>query len=213
MQQATTDRACVQVFAKISASIAHEIKNTLSIINENAGLLEDFAHMAGEGSGVAIERVLAVTQTIAKQVERSNVIMKNLSRFAHSTDNYHGQSNLGETMALMVALTDRQAAMKSISTSLQCPADLAFSGYLIVLESLIYLTLLALFKVSGDMGSLVIEVRDSTPDIAISFTMNKAGEQPFAAYPDPDQRLLLDKLAATCDYADNQLIVRFPAAS
>ena len=30
-----------QFFGKMSASISHEIKNALAIINENAGLLED----------------------------------------------------------------------------------------------------------------------------------------------------------------------------
>lgn len=211
MQQVTIDRACVQVFAKISASISHEIKNTLSIINENAGLLDDFAQMADEGTGVAVERVCAITQAIAKQVDRSNIIMKNLNRFAHSTDSYLAHGNLRETLELMVALTDRQAAMKNISTTLQCPADIAFSSYLIVLESLVYLTLLASFKVSVEKSTLVIEVRDRTPDITICFTIHQAIDQPFAAYPDREQKLLLDELAASCDCADNRLTLRFPA--
>lgn len=211
MNQATTDRACVQVFAKICASISHEIKNTLSIINENAGLLDDFAQMAEEGSGVAVERVLAVTRTIAKQVDRSNIIMKNLNRFAHSTDSYLAHGNLQETLALMVTLTDRQAAMKNINITLQCPADIAFSSYLIVLESLIYLSLLSLFKVSRENSSLSIEVHNVAPDISISFTINQATEQPLAAYPDREQKLLLDQLAASCTCADNQLTIRFPA--
>ncbi len=209
--QATTDRACVQVFAKISASISHEIKNTLSIINENAGLLDDFALMAEEGTGVAVERVRAVTTTIAKQVDRSNIIMKNLSRFAHSSDSYLAHGNLQETLALMVALTDRQAAMKNISSTLQCPVDITFSSYLIVLESLIYLTLLSLFKVSEENSILAIDVRDTTPDITICFTINQAIDQPLAAYPDREQKLLLDQVAASCNCADNQLIIRFPA--
>ncbi len=206
----TTDRTCVQVFARISASISHEIKNTLSIINENAGLLDDFAQMAEEGTGVAVERVRSVTQTIAKQVERSNIIMKNLNRFAHSTDSYLAHGNLRETLVLMVALTDRQAAMKNINTTLQCPADIAFSSYLIVFESLIYLTLQSLFKLIEDNSTLAIDVRDTAPDIAIYFTFKSAVEQPFAAYPDSDQKLLLDRIAASCNCADSQLIVRFP---
>jgi hypothetical protein len=31
----------LQFFGKMSASISHEIKNVMAIINENAGLLED----------------------------------------------------------------------------------------------------------------------------------------------------------------------------
>ena len=33
----------LQFFGKMTASISHEIKNVLAIINENAGLLEDLA--------------------------------------------------------------------------------------------------------------------------------------------------------------------------
>ncbi len=46
------DALCVEVFSRISAAVSHEIKNTLSIINENAGLLSDLALMAGEDGGV-----------------------------------------------------------------------------------------------------------------------------------------------------------------
>jgi len=67
MEKSTPDRVCVLVFAKISAAISHEIKNTLSIINENAGLLEDYAQMAEQTGGLPLDRVLSITQTIAKQ--------------------------------------------------------------------------------------------------------------------------------------------------
>ncbi len=202
----------MQVFAKISASISHEIKNTLSIINENAGLLDDFAHMAEEGAGVAVERVFAVTKTIARQVDRSNIIMKNLSRFAHSTDSFFAHGNLEETLALMVALTDRQAAMRNITTTLRCPPDIAFSTYLIVLESLIYLTLLTLFKASAEGSTLSIEVQDETPLITICFTMQNGSAHPFTGFPDDDQKLLVDQIAATCRIEGNQVFLSFPSS-
>ncbi|TKB27519.1 HAMP domain-containing histidine kinase [Desulfopila sp. IMCC35006] len=212
MEKATTDRICVQVFAKISASISHEIKNTLSIINENAGLLDDFAHMAEEGVGVAVERVHAVTKTIAKQVDRSNIIMKNLNRFAHSADNYVAHGNLEETLALVVALTDRQAAMKNITTTLHCPPDIAFSTYLITFESLVYLTVLALFQASTEGSTLAIEVEDETPKITICFTVQSGAAHPFANYPDDDQKALAEQIAASCRIEENQLFLSFPCA-
>ena len=98
MEKTNTDRICVQVFARISASISHEIKNILSIINENAGLLDDFAQMADRDEGVAVERVRSVTGIIAKQVDRSNTIMKNLNRFAHSADTSLVHGNLEEVL-------------------------------------------------------------------------------------------------------------------
>ncbi len=201
----------MRVFAKISASISHEIKNTLSIINENAGLLDDFAQMAEEGGGVAVERVTAVTKTIARQVGRSNIIMKNLNRFAHSTDSYIAHGNLEETLALIVALTDRQAAMKNINTTLQCPPDIAFSTYLIILESLVYLTLLTLFQTSTEGSTLSIEVIDETPKITICFTIQSGAAHPLTSYPDDDQKLLSEQIAASCRIEENRLYLSFPS--
>lgn len=212
MEKATTDRLCVQVFAKISASISHEIKNTLSIINENAGLLDDFAQMADEGTGVAVERVCAVTKTIAKQVDRSNIIMKNLNRFAHSSDSFLAHGNIEETLALMIALTDRQAAMKNITTTLQCPSDIAFSTYLIVFESLIYLSLLTFFEASEEGGSIAIAVTDETPNIILCFTLPNGTDHSLRRYPNDDQKLLMEQVAASCRIVGNQLYLSFPSA-
>ncbi len=211
MEKTTTDRICVQVFAKISASISHEIKNTLSIINENAGLLEDFAQMTEEGGGVSPERVLPVTKTIAKQVDRSNAIMKDLNRFAHSADTCLAHGDLKETLSLVVALTNRQAAMKNITTTLDCPPDITFSNYLISFESLIYLTLLTLFQYSEEGSILSLESRDEKPNITVCFKVKTKETLSLAAYPDDDQKLLADKVGASIRQEKNLLFLSFPA--
>jgi nitrogen fixation/metabolism regulation signal transduction histidine kinase len=211
MKQLTTDRACVLVFAKISASISHEIKNTLSIINENAGLLEDFAQMADEGGGVAVERVLSVTKTIAKQVDRSNTIMKNLNRFAHSADTSLAHGNLEETLMVMVALTSRQAAMKNITTTLSCPPDINLSTYLISFESLIYLTLLTLFQNSIEGSTIAIEAKEEASDIILCFNIEPKDDLALRDYPDDDQKLLAELVKASSRCEKNRLILTLPA--
>jgi nitrogen-specific signal transduction histidine kinase len=211
MEKSTTDRACVLVFAKISAAISHEIKNTLSIINENAGLLEDYAQMAEDGGGVSLERVRSVTQTIAKQVDRSNTIMKNLNRFAHSADTCLAHGNLQETLSLVVALADRQAAMKNITISLECPSDVALSTYLISFESLVYLTLLTLFQSSAEGSALSIEARDEAPNVTLCFTIQLKDKIALDSYPDDDQKLLAAQLKASWRSENNLLFLTFPA--
>ncbi len=42
----------LQFFGEMSASISHEIKNVLAIVNENAGLLEDLTLMADRGKPI-----------------------------------------------------------------------------------------------------------------------------------------------------------------
>lgn len=211
MEKSNTDRICVQVFAKISASISHEIKNTLSIINENAGLLEDFAQMTEEGGGVSPERILSATKTIAKQVDRSNTIMKDLNRFAHSADTCLAHGNLEGTLSLVMALTNRQAAMKNITMTLDCPPDITLSTYLSLFESLIYLTLLTLFENSEEGSILSIKAIVEKENITVCFKIKNKDDLSLSTYPDDDQKLLADQVGASIRRGNNQLLLTFPA--
>lgn len=211
MEKSTPDRVCVLVFAKISAAISHEIKNTLSIINENAGLLEDYAQMAEQTGGLPLDRVLSITQTIAKQVERSNIIMKNLNRYAHSGDTSLAHANLRETLSLVVALASRQAAMKEIRTTVECSHDIAICTHLISLESLIYLTLLTLYEDCA-AGSTVTVYGDVEQDnIAIHFRIEDKNILPPGRFPDDDQQLLAEQIGGTYRQEKNLLYFTFPA--
>jgi len=56
-----------QFFGKISASISHEIKNVLAVLNENAGLLEDLVLMAEKGAPFNQERAKSLAGSMRKQ--------------------------------------------------------------------------------------------------------------------------------------------------
>ena len=99
---------------KMSATISHEIKNCLAIINENAGLLEDFSLMAERGTPLDPERLNKLAAKIKKQVRRANEIVKHMNRLAHSSDRPAQETDLGETLVLMCALSERFAAMQGV---------------------------------------------------------------------------------------------------
>jgi C4-dicarboxylate-specific signal transduction histidine kinase len=102
-------------FGKMSSAISHEIKNCLAIINENAGLLEDFSLMAERGTPLDPERINRLAEKIKKQVRRANEIVKHMNRLAHSSDHPAQETNLGETIGLMCALAQRFATMQGVS--------------------------------------------------------------------------------------------------
>ena len=148
------NEVCLKVFGKVSAAVSHELKNTLSIINENAGLLDDFAAMAEQQGGMEPQRVKTAASTIMRQVSRSNIIIQNLNRYAHSGDSPISQADLDEVLSLVVALTARHAAMKNIKVDYTCPANLKVQTHLLSLESLLYLILCRLYVASAE-GSMV----------------------------------------------------------
>ncbi len=211
MEKSNSDRICVQVFAKISAAISHEIKNTLSIINENAGLLNDYTQMAQETGSIPLDRIQSITEAIEKQVDRSNKIMKNLNRYAHSGDTILAQATLKETLSLVAELSSRQAAMKEIGITVICPVDIAVQTDLISLESLLYLTLLTLYDDCEAGSSLTVQGSEKDAHIRICFRMEGKKFLSAGTFPDADQLFLAERLSAACHQEKNQLCISFPA--
>ncbi len=105
----------LQFFGKMTASISHEIKNVLAIINENAGLLEDLALMSDRGAALEPQRLKNISRAVMKQVSRADAIMKNMNRLAHSVDESIKTIDLNDILELVVALSHRFAAMRDVS--------------------------------------------------------------------------------------------------
>lgn len=105
----------VRFMGEMSAANAHEIKNALAIINENAGLLADLATLAEQGAPLDAERLKRMARTIAQQVARADEIAKSTNRFAHSTDKNPGPVDLGQSLLLMKTMAMRYATKRHIS--------------------------------------------------------------------------------------------------
>ncbi|MEW6185319.1 MAG: sensor histidine kinase [Thermodesulfobacteriota bacterium] len=110
-----------QFFGKMSASISHEIKNALAIINEKAGLLEDFTMLAGQGRPIDPERLKSLAGDIMKQIQRADGLVKRMNRFAHSSDDPMKTIDLGETLELITAIAGRLASMHEARVDLVIP--------------------------------------------------------------------------------------------
>lgn len=209
-QDAIISQICIDTFARIAASISHEIKNTLSIINENAGLLEDLAAMAGDDGGVSGERIKRATSSIARQVERSNVIMKNLNRFAHSGDVPIAWVNLDEVLDLVLNLSSRQAAMKQVGVTLTCPPAIECRTKPIVLEALLYELFCRVYNTAEEKAALLIDGGEDSSGIVIK--TRPADRHASWSLPTPDNRLLplITHLGGTFHHEQGSLSLILP---
>jgi C4-dicarboxylate-specific signal transduction histidine kinase len=117
----TVGETGLQFFGKMSASISHELKNVLAIINENAGLLEDFCLMADRGIAFNPERLKKMSATVKNQISRADVILKCMNRFAHSVDATFTTVALNEVLELLLALTGRFAAARGVTVKSNLP--------------------------------------------------------------------------------------------
>ncbi len=134
--------AGLRFFGKMSASISHEIKNVLAIINENAGLLKDYTLMVEKGLELNPHQVGAKADKITAQVARADAIIKKMNLFAHSIDQDRQKTDLNATLKLMIALAERLAAIKSIKLELSAVSEsVSITTAPFILENLIWLCL------------------------------------------------------------------------
>ena len=119
MPQTPSDsREGLRFFGRINASVSHEIKNVLAVVNEAAGLVGDLSHMAERGMPVAPERLQKAVGTIQGQVRRGDDLVRNLNAFAHSIDDDSRETDLAELLQLTVALSTRMADMKQVGLAI-----------------------------------------------------------------------------------------------
>jgi signal transduction histidine kinase len=134
--------AGLRFFGKVSASISHEMKNVLAIINENAGLLEDLNLAARKGKPIDPERLNRMAGNFNKQIHRADAILKNMSTFAHSVDQFSQQVNLHELSLLVSNLAGRLAAMRKVTLeTIQSPEPINLTTNPFLLENLVWLCL------------------------------------------------------------------------
>lgn len=109
-----TDLYGLAYFGQMGATISHDIKNCLAIMNENAGLMSDHLMMAQKGVPPDLERFSDIVGRIEKQIARADGIVKSLNTFSHSMDKPQQQIDLDEALTLALALGTRIISNKGI---------------------------------------------------------------------------------------------------
>ena len=208
--KAAAEKPCITTFSKVTATISHEIKNALSIISENAGLLDDLAQVTPPDEGVDPERVKRAAATVMRQVSRANEIMGNVNRFAHSADKAISRDSLQSICALLIALTQRQALSNNVTIDFECAVDLEVNTYVLHLETVLYLTLRSIIDHSETGEPLRIEI--SRPDeqhASVSFETTVISEKIVGQLRDDSFDIILELLKGSVTIQDNTLTVTF----
>jgi C4-dicarboxylate-specific signal transduction histidine kinase len=113
----------LKFFGKMSASATHEIKNTLAIINESAGLLEDLSLMADKGNPISAGRINDISQMVSRQVKRTDLVLKKLNRFSHSVDLSTKVIDLEQTVGFVLDLATRLIENQGIKIEVTPPCS------------------------------------------------------------------------------------------
>lgn len=100
-------------FGKIAASVTHELRNVLAVINESNGLMADYLAMMREAPFPHREKFQRSVQKIEEQVRRGVEITSRFNRFAHSMDHAYADIDLNAIATQTVSLAQRLAALRN----------------------------------------------------------------------------------------------------
>jgi C4-dicarboxylate-specific signal transduction histidine kinase len=202
----------LQFFGRMSASISHEIKNVLAIINENAGLLEDFSLMADRGVPIDPGRLKTMAEKVKLQISRADGIIKNMNRLAHSIDETITTVDLDQTIELFMALTDRFTVMRGVKVELQLPGSpLTIPTAPFFLMNLLWLCLDFSMSASGDEKRVELVVEETENSVLIRFRrLAGLSEALLETFPSEREKNLLDVLEAdlTVEHGREEIALR-----
>ena len=200
-------------FGKVSASVSHELKNVLAILNENAGLLQDLAAMAEQGQPLDPERMRRLAGTMLDQINRGDVIIKRMNRFAHSADENRATVDLNELLTMVIELFERTATNRGVKVEMKTPvASMGIKTDPFALETLVGSLLYRITEKAADIGTLSLELDSEGDDSQIRRSgLTQQVESIKAVLDSQDLNTLLTILQAKASFnQQDELVITLP---
>jgi len=206
--------AGLRFYSKVSASISHEIKNSLAVINESAGYLEDVTRMAKKGMTVDMNRLETLAGSMLKQVQRANTIVKNMNRLAHSLDDPAVRTDLNTLIELMLHLSQRTTVTRGfkVSAAFSEPPVIIVTHPFFV-ENLIWLILNFAMDATGDAQSIELQPVKTTSGAKINFTgLDQLTQNAFENFQTEPVTLMVSALKSRLQADENKgmIILNLP---
>ena len=160
-------------FGKMSASATHEIKNTLAIINENIGLMDDLSIMAQDGM-LSCEQINRISKNIKNQVKRSNYILQKLNKFSHSVDLSSQMIDLEKTIRFTLDLASRLIDMYEVEIEVTtAPFSMGIKANQFFLENMIWKAVETACKGARQEKRVAISFKQDEETMTVWFDMGK----------------------------------------
>lgn len=167
----------IRFFGKMTASATHEMKNALAIINESAGLLEDLSLMTQKGQPISSGRIHDISKRVARQVTRTDLILKKLNIFSHTADQETEIADLEKTVYLVMDIASRLIEQQEIIIEVTPPQfPLLVETSLFYLENLIWTAIETMCHQSKGKNRLNIFFGPDSTVPSIWFSMETAND-------------------------------------
>lgn len=162
-------------FGSITASTTHELNNVMSIIEQNAGLLEDLCAGTEYGRPLEPEKLREISEKIQRQIQRGVVIIKRLNYFAHSVDEPLATVQLNTLVSNIVDICQRFAILKKLNLRGDYPSEeITLQSNPFILEQAIFTCINQTMDLLEKDGLLTVSFKRDESRIIIAVTGSPA---------------------------------------
>ena len=194
-------------FARITASVSHELNNAIAIINEHAGLADDLAEGIKQGMPVDEKKLKTTSKKIMAQVERSKELIKRLNRFAHTADEPVRQCVLNDLLTDITDLSRRLVDLKGMQLQFDVTGEkIVLTCNPFFIQQAVFTALELFMEDTGNNRLITITCGKDETSIWIKLTGSSIYAGEGAEAKRDYLSLLMEQLKGTADYIehDNQ---------
>jgi signal transduction histidine kinase len=164
-------RRSLEFSGRITASLSHEINNVMAIINELAGLLDDFTFAAENGRPIDLERQKTTVRKITQQIYRGREYIQQLNSFAHMMDSKKQDLDLAKCAEQVSFVCQRFARNRKVGLTVGPSADVPMvQGNLFDLLHVMFRLVVLAMEVSVPGSGIVLQVGMTDEEISIIVT-------------------------------------------
>ena len=210
----TVSEAGLQIFAKTCISISHETKNSLAIMKESTGLVEDLYLMADKGVPLDTKRIRTLATRIMDQIRRADSIIDTLNKFAHSMDEINQRIDICDLLTLVASLSERLFSLRGVTLAVKSdvkPVKVTTNPF--VLQNLVWLCMNFAMDVTGKAKTISIAAETWGNGGRIRFTgLKELSGIPADSFPTEKEKALIKVLSAeiTTDVEHEELLLILP---
>ena len=183
----------------MSATVSHDIKNCLAIINEHAGLLQDLVQLGQKSGAVNLDRLNTLAEQMMRQVSRADEIVRHLNRFAHSPDVDVKEIDLVEIVQMLLGLCNRIIAQRGVEVALRASAEpIRIETRVFMLIMVVWQCIDFATRMTPATGKLQIIAANVDAGVHMRIVgVELSSAQTVSEFPTPADKMLLSALGAS----------------